>query len=105
MSTGTVRGMPRALLRLEGACILAVAAWAYARLGSPGGCSSRSSCPGPERVGLRDRCRGRCGLSNAVHTLTPPLLVLGGAVALGATAGAGLMLFRLARIGLDRALG
>lgn len=106
MSEGIVGGAPRVILRIEGAALLACATAAYAWLGQPWWIFAAllltpdlsmlgyAAGPGPGAIAY-----------NAVHTVTPPLIGLCVAAALGQTLLAGLALIWLAHIGLDRMLG
>lgn len=106
MSHGFVGGGPRIILRIEGACLLACSVAAYAWLGQSWwiftallfapDLSMLSYAAGPSAGAIA---------YNAVHTVTPPLIGLCAAVALGQPLVVGLALIWLAHIGLDRMLG
>ena len=106
MSDGCVRGVPRAILRIEGACILAGALWAYAWLGQPWWLFlALFLTPDLSMAGYAANPVLGAVLYNAVHTLVPPILLLGAGIATGAAGIAGVALIWLAHVGLDRALG
>lgn len=106
MPVGFVRGAPRVLLRVEGACIFVAALGAYVWLGQPLWLFlALILMPDLSMLGYAANSTVGAVLYNAVHTLAPPLLVLCVAVALGAITAAGVALVWLAHIGLDRALG
>lgn len=106
MSDGSVRGLPRAILRAEGAAILAAALWAYAGTGEPWWpVLAFILAPDLSMLGYAGGPVLGAALYNLVHTLTPALILLSVAAALGKTSVAALALIWLAHIGLDRMLG
>ncbi|MBE7247523.1 MAG: DUF4260 domain-containing protein [Actinomycetospora chiangmaiensis] len=106
MSDGAVRGVPRAILRAEGATILAAALLAYAGTGQPWWLFlALILAPDLSMLGYAGGPALGAALYNAAHTLTPALILLCVAEAFGATLAVGLALIWLAHIGLDRMLG
>jgi hypothetical protein len=106
MPDGFVRGWPRMLLRIEGACILAGSVWAYVWLGQPWWILlALLLVPDLSMLGYAAGPRIGAALYNAAHTLAPPLIGLCLAVLLGKVVLAGLALIWLAHIGLDRMVG
>jgi hypothetical protein len=106
MPVSAVQGWPRILLRLEGACILAGAAWAYAWLGQSWWTfAALLFVPDLTLLGYAAGPVVGAVLYNSVHTLVTPVIVLCLAVGLGRADLAGLALIGLAHIGLDRSLG
>ncbi len=101
-----VRGVPRVLLRIEGAGILGSAVGAYAWLGQPWWTFAvLILAPDLSMLGYVTGARSGAVLYNAVHTLAGPLIALGLAASLHQPGLAGVALIWLAHIGLDRMLG
>lgn len=106
MPDGSVTGWPRRLLRIEGACICAGAAWAYLWLGQPWWLLlALLLVPDLSLLGYAAGARVGAALYNAAHTLAAPLAGLCMALSLGRAVSAGLALIWLAHIGLDRMIG
>ncbi|KAK4544600.1 hypothetical protein LTR36_004172 [Oleoguttula mirabilis] len=106
MATGAVNTWPRLLLQGEAACILGAAIWAYAR--------TRQSwwvfaggllLPDLGMVGYLANTAAGAVFYNAVHTETPPILLLCAGFARGDARVTGAALIWLAHIGMDRMLG
>ncbi|KAA0112689.1 DUF4260 family protein [Methylobacterium sp. P1-11] len=106
MSGRSVEGWPRMLLRLEGACILAAALWAYGWLGQSWWLfAALLFAPDLSMLGYAAGPVAGAVLYNLMHTLALPLIGLSLAAGFDRTDLAGLALIWLAHIGLDRALG
>ena len=106
MSDGCVRGVPRAILRIERAGILAGALWAYAWLGQPWWLFlALILTPDLSMAGYAANPALGAALYNAVHALVAPILLLCVGFATDATCVAGVALIWLVHVGLDRALG
>lgn len=106
MSNGTVSTWPRRLLQVEGAAIFASSIWAYSR-------SSQSwwafagglLLPDLGMVGYLANTVAGAAFYNAVHTETPPILLLCTGFARSDARFTGVALIWLAHIGMDRMLG
>lgn len=106
MLSGTVKSWPRLLLRVEGACIFASTIWAYARSGqSWWAFAGGLLLPDLGMVGYLANTAAGAVFYNAVHTETPPILLLCSGFARGDTRLTAVALVRLAHIGMDRMLG
>lgn len=106
MSDGFVGGGPRIILRIEGACLLACSVAAYGWLGQSWWVfAALSFAPDLSMLGYVAGPGPGAVAYNAVHTVTPPLIGLCAASALGQPLLVGLALIWLAHIGLDRMLG
>ena len=106
MPDGSVRGVPRVLLRIEGAGIFGGALGAYVWLGQPWWMFAvLILVPDLSMLGYAAGPRAGAVLYNAVHTLAGPLIALGLAAGLHQPGFAGLALIWLAHVGLDRMLG
>ncbi|MCJ2071546.1 DUF4260 domain-containing protein [Methylobacterium sp. J-030] len=105
MSDGFVGG-PRTILRIEGACLLACSVAAYAWLGQSWWIfAALLFVPDLSMLGYAAGPGPGALAYNAAHTVTPPLIGLCAAMALGQPLLLGLALIWLAHIGLDRMLG
>jgi hypothetical protein len=106
MPDGFVRGIPRVLLRIEGAGILGSAVGAYVWLGQPWWMFAvLILAPDLSMLGYVAGPRFGAVLYNALHTLAGPLIALGLAASLHQPVFAGVALIWLAHVGLDRMLG
>ena len=106
MSAGDVRGVPRLLLRIEGASLLTCALVGYAWVGQSWWLlAALILLPDLSMVAYLAGPRMGAASYNAAHTSVAPFLLLAASVALGSHAVAGLALIWLAHIGLDRAVG
>ncbi|KAK5126188.1 hypothetical protein LTR08_004999 [Meristemomyces frigidus] len=106
MSTGTVYTWPRLLLRAEAACIFASTIWAYARSGqSWWAFAGGLLLPDLGMAGYLANTAAGAVIYNAVHTETPPILLLCTGFARNDPRITGAALIWLAHIGMDRMLG
>lgn len=106
MQDGFVKTWPRMLLRVEGACIFGSAIWAYSQSGqSWWSFAALLFAPDLGMVGYLANTSVGAVLYNAVHTETPPILLLCTALARNNKAVIGLALSWLAHIGMDRMMG
>lgn len=106
MSDGTVKSWPRLLLRVEGACIFASTIWAYAHSEqSWWAFAGGLLLPDLGMVGFLVNTAAGAVVYNAVHTETPPILILCTGYARRDPRIAGVALVWLAHIGMDRMLG
>ena len=106
MMSAAVQGAPRTLLRLEGAALLAGAAFAYVQLGGGWGMFAATFLL-PDLALLAFLAGPRWGARtyNLTHTTLLPVALLIGSWAAANNLGGQLALVWLAHIGLDRALG
>jgi hypothetical protein len=106
MEDGFVKSWPRALLRLEGACIFGATIWAYSRFGQSwwtfGGLLL---APDLGMAGYIANTSAGAAFYNTVHTETTPILMLCAGLARGNKTMTGLALCWLAHIGMDRMFG
>ncbi len=103
MSAGVVQTWPRALLRVEGACIFGTTIWAYWRLGQSWWTfAGLLLLPDLGMAGYLLNTKAGAALYNTVHTETPPVLLLCAAWAQKNHIVAGVALCWLAHIGMDR---
>ena len=106
MEDGFARSWPKRLLQIEGACIFGATIWAYSRSGqSWWAFAGLLLLPDIGMAGYIANNRTGAILYNAVHTETPPILLLCAAVARDSMSLAGVALCWLAHIGMDRMLG
>ncbi|BDL40599.1 DUF4260 domain-containing protein [Methylorubrum sp. GM97] len=104
--SGDVRGVPRLLLRIEGAALLVCALAGYAWMGQSWWLwAALILLPDLSMIGYLAGPRIGAASYNAAHTTTVPLLLLAASLVLGSPMAAGLALVWLAHIGLDRAVG
>lgn len=103
---GGVRGVPRTLLRVEGALLFAAALVAYAHLGGRWGWfAALFLVPDLSLLGYLANPRVGAAVYNAGHSYAGPALLAAASVALGAPSlllGAAIW---IAHVGFDRALG
>ena len=98
--------MPRLLLRLEGAAVLAAALWTYVREdGSWLLLAALILAPDLAALGYLAGPRVGSLAYNLAHTYVGPVLLLAGAVAADGRPGTLVALVWLAHLGADRALG
>ena len=101
-----MKSWPRALLRVEGACIFGATIWAYSRFGQSWWTfAALILVPDLGMAGYLANTSAGAALYNSVHTETPPILLLCTALARNNKVLAGLALSWLAHIGMDRMLG
>ena len=103
---GTVRGLPRLLLRTEGGVLLAASALLYARLGvSWIAFVALLLVPDVAMLGYLGNSRLGAVTYNLTHTYAPPALLALVATLTGSRAAYATALVWLAHIGMDRLLG
>jgi hypothetical protein len=103
---GIVRGVPRLLLRTEGAALLAVSVLLYAKFGSAWGLFIvLLLAPDIGMSGYVRTTRLGAATYNAFHTYVPPAILVTAAVLTGSTIVWSIGLVWFAHIGMDRALG
>jgi hypothetical protein len=103
---GATLGAPRALLRLEGAAMLAVSVALYRQLGgSWGAFAALFLVPDLSMLGYLAGPRVGAALYNAGHTLVAPALLAALALAAGSHGALLAALIWTAHIGFDRAAG
>ncbi|KAK5692359.1 hypothetical protein LTR97_010667 [Elasticomyces elasticus] len=106
MSDGTIHGWPRYVLQAEAATIFAGAIWAYARSGQSWWIfASGLLLPDLGMVGYLSNTKLGSIFYNAVHTETPPIVLLCAGYARQDPRIVGPALIWLAHIGMDRMLG
>jgi hypothetical protein len=103
---GFVKGWPKMLLHVEGACIFGSTIWAYSRLGQSWWTfAGLLLLPDIGMAGYLANTTAGAALYNSVHTETPPILLLCTGLARGNNTISGLALCWLAHIGMDRMFG
>ena len=106
MEDGFVKTWPKILLQVEGACIFGTTIWAYSRFGQSWWTfAGLILAPDLGMAGYLANTSLGAVFYNAVHTETPPILLLCAALARDNKKVAGLALCWLAHIGMDRMLG
>lgn len=97
---------PLVLLRLEGAAVLAAAAWGYALTGAPWWLfATLFFAPDLAMAGYLRGPRVGASVYNSAHTYVAPVLLAAVASGAGWALGVPLALVWAAHVGLDRALG
>ncbi len=103
---GFVQGGPLILLRLEGATVFVAAILLYAHLGLTWWVFvALILVPDISMLGYLANARIGADSYNAVHTVTAPIVLLGGTLLLGSPLTMSLGAIWLAHVGLDRMLG
>jgi hypothetical protein len=103
---GIVRGLPRVLLRTEGAALLAVSVILYAKFGSAWWLFVvLLLAPDLGMSGYVRTTKLGAATYNAFHTYVPPAILVAAAVLTGSTIVWSIGLVWFAHIGMDRALG
>ena len=106
MTDGVVKTWPRTLLQVEGACMLGSTIWAYSRFGlSWWTFAGLLLVPDLGMVGYLATTSAGAVIYNAMHTETPPLLLLCTGLAQRNNNVTCLALVWLAHIGMDRMFG
>jgi hypothetical protein len=105
--TGAVAGVPRLLLRLEGAALLALTAWAYGHFALAGWGLFAALFLVPDAAFLAYLAGPRSGAIayNATHSLIGPALLGAMGVLLGAPTLLAIALVWTAHVGFDRMMG
>lgn len=105
--TGAVAGVPRLLLRLEGAALLALTAWAYGHFAFAGWGLFAALFLVPDAAFLAYLAGPRIGAIayNATHSLIGPALLGALALMLGAPTLGAIALVWAAHVGFDRMMG
>ena len=97
---------PTAILRLEGAAVLAAAVWGFALTGASWWLfGALLLAPDLAMVGYLRGPRVGAAAYNAAHTYAAPVALVGAAEALGWGLGLPVALVWAAHVGVDRALG
>ena len=106
LQDGFVKTWPRTLLMIEGACIFGSTIWAYSRTGKSWWTfAGLLLLPDLGMAGFLANTVAGAATYNAVHTETPPILLLCAGVARKDNTLTSLALVWLAHIGMDRMLG
>jgi Domain of unknown function (DUF4260) len=105
-AAGIARGVPRALLRTEGAALLAICVILYAKFGSAWWLFlALLLAPDIGMAGYVRTTRVGAATYNGFHTYVPPAILVAAAVLTGSTLAYSIGLVWFAHIGMDRALG
>lgn len=106
MSDGAVKTWPRALLQLEGACVLGSTIWAYSRLGQSWWTfAGLLFVPDLGMTGYLSSTKLGAAMYNSTHTETLPILLLCASLAKRNDKLTGIALCWLGHIGMDRMIG
>ncbi len=105
--SGAVRGGPRAILRLEGAALLALSAWAYGHfaLGGWGLFAALFLVPDVAFAAYLAGPKVGAAAYNATHSLVGPALLGAIAIGLAAPTLGAIALVWAAHVGFDRMMG